>query len=91
MDRLNLDQTGARHGVLYRHSLQMGDDTVTLENIATMAIEDESFQPYKTSGNRKATGLWTGLALTLFLVSMISFAVNLEVLKGEIIGTRIKS
>jgi hypothetical protein len=49
---------------------------VTLENVATMAIEDESFQPYKTPKNRQATGLWTGLALILFLVSMIAFAVT---------------
>ncbi|MCI4645363.1 MAG: hypothetical protein MRY64_11310 [Hyphomonadaceae bacterium] len=75
MDRLNLDQTGARRGELFRHSLQMGDDTVTIENIATMAIEDESFLPYRTEKNRQATGLWVGLGLISFLISMICFAI----------------
>ena len=75
MDRLNLDQTGARRGELYRHSLQMGDDTVTLENIATMAIENDQFMPYKTEPNRRSVGLWTGLALVTFLTGSVAFAI----------------
>lgn len=75
MDRLKLDQTGARRGQLFRHSLQMGDDTVSIENIATMAIEHEQFMPYRTEKNRQTTGLWTGLGLVALFISMISFAI----------------
>ncbi len=52
LDRQTLDMTGARQGDLHEHTLQMGDDTVTLANIATMAIETRQFQPFDTPRNR---------------------------------------
>lgn len=75
MDRLTLDQTGARRGQVFRHSIQMGDDTVTLENIATLTIEDERFQPYKTPRNQQAMALWTSLFTISALVFIISLAI----------------
>ncbi|MEM0986729.1 MAG: DUF6232 family protein [Pseudomonadota bacterium] len=52
LDRQTLDMTGARSGELYEHTLQMGDETITLANIATMAIETQQFQPYDMPRNR---------------------------------------
>jgi len=75
MDRLTLDQAGARRGQLFRHSIQMGDDTVTLENVATLTIENERFQPYRTPRNQQALALWTGLGIFSGLVFIIMFAV----------------
>lgn len=75
MDRLRLDQAGARRGELFQHSLQMGDDTVTVGNIATMAIERETFQPYQTPGNRRRLGLHVGLSLTFLFIAAIALAV----------------
>lgn len=74
MDRLRLDQAGARRGQLFQHSLQMGDDTVTVNNIATMAIERETFQPYQTPRNRSHLGLHVGLAMIFLFAAIIALA-----------------
>ncbi|MEM1105224.1 MAG: DUF6232 family protein [Pseudomonadota bacterium] len=78
MDRLTLDQTGARRGQVFRHSIQMGDDTVTLENIATLTIENERFQPHRTPRNRQVLALWTGLGL----ISGLTFIITLAIWSG---------
>ncbi|MEM1149676.1 MAG: DUF6232 family protein [Pseudomonadota bacterium] len=75
MDRLTLDQAGARHGELFRHSLQMGGDTVTIENIATLSILSEQFQPFKTPRNQNALGLWTALGIISGLTFIIMLAI----------------
>jgi len=75
MERLTLDQAGARRGELFRHSLQMGGDTVTIENIATLSILSEQFQPYKTPGNQRVLGLWTGAGI----VSALTFVISLGI------------
>lgn len=69
MDRLNIDQAGARHGELFAHSLQLGDDTVTLENIATMSIESERFRPFETPRNRRVLGFHVGMASLSFVIA----------------------
>lgn len=70
MDRQTLDQEGARAGELLRHSLQLGDDTVTVDNIATMGIQTETFQPYRTARNQRQMGLLVG-AFSVFLVAAV--------------------
>lgn len=71
MDRLTIDQEGARHGELFAHSLQLGNETVTLGNIATMAIEKERFRPFETPRNRQALGLYLGLSAVALVMALI--------------------
>jgi len=52
LDRQTLDMTGARQGQLFEHTLQMGDEMVTLANIATIAIETQQFQAFDMPRNR---------------------------------------
>lgn len=75
MDRLTLDQAGARRGELFRHSIQMGGDTVTIENIATLSIVSERFEPYKTPRNQGALGVWIGLGILSALTFIVSLAI----------------
>ncbi|MEM9739806.1 MAG: DUF6232 family protein [Pseudomonadota bacterium] len=75
MDRLTLDQAGARRGELFRHSIQMGGDTVTIENIATISIQSERFEPFRTPRNQRALGFWTALGVVSGLVFIISLAI----------------
>ncbi len=74
MERLRLDQEGARTGELFEHSLQLGDDTVTLGNIATMAIGQERFRPWDTPRNRQRLGLWLVCAAACFLIGILALA-----------------
>lgn len=74
MDRLTLDQTGARTGRISARSLRMGDDTVNINNIATMSIEQQSFQPYRTPRNRQMMGLWVGFCLMGFFFAFVFLA-----------------
>ena len=71
MDRLTIDQEGARRGELFAHSLQLGNETVTLGNIATMAIEKERFRPFETPRNRQALGLYLGLSAVALVMALI--------------------
>ncbi|NBC20968.1 MAG: hypothetical protein GVY06_08010 [Alphaproteobacteria bacterium] len=74
MERLNLDQAGARTGELYQHSLQLGDETVTLGNIATMAVEQEHFRPWDTPGNRRRLGMRLAYISACFLIGLLALA-----------------
>lgn len=74
MDRLTLDQEGARTGRLYAHSLQMGDDTVTLSNIATMGVEKHKFRPYDTPRNRSTMRTYLGFASVALVLELAVFA-----------------
>lgn len=74
MDRLTLDQEGARRGELLRHSLQLGDDTVTVDNIATMGIQSETFQPYRTPRNQRRLGLYVGFFSIFLVVAVLTLA-----------------
>lgn len=71
MDRLTIDQEGARRGELFAHSLQLGNETVTLGNIATMTVEAERFRPYETPRNRRALGLYLGLSGVALIAALI--------------------
>ncbi|MEM6665482.1 MAG: hypothetical protein AAF638_03675 [Pseudomonadota bacterium] len=71
---MTLDQEGARRGELLRHSLQLGDDTVTVNNIATMGIQSEQFQPYRTTRNRRHLSLHVGFFSIFLVVAVLVLA-----------------
>lgn len=52
MDRQTLDMEGARQGEISAASLQMGDDTIAIQRIATMTVEANEFFPWDTPNNR---------------------------------------
>ena len=52
MDRQTLDMEGARQGEISAASLQMGDDTIAIQRIATMTVEANDFFPWDTPKNR---------------------------------------
>lgn len=67
MDRQTLDMEGARRGELSAASLQMGDDTIAIQRIATMSIESVEFLPWDTPANRRVQGLYASFfVLNLF-------------------------
>lgn len=67
MERLTLDRQGARRGDLLAASLQFGDDTIAIQRIATMSIQDLTFQPWLTPGNQRLQSLYsTGFVVALF-------------------------
>ncbi len=67
MERLSLDRQGARRGDLLAASLQLGDDTIAIQRIATMSIQDLRFQPWLTPGNQRLQSLYsTGFVAALF-------------------------
>ena len=72
MDRQTIDQEGARTGQLFAHTLQLGPDTVTLKNIATMSIESETFQPWDTPRNRRVQRWILGTASLSVLVALVA-------------------
>ena len=74
LDRLTLDQEGARTGELFAHTLQMGDDTDTLSNIATMGVETQKFRPYDTPSNRGRLRLVLGVASLAFVGCILTLA-----------------
>ena len=75
MQRLKLDQAGARTGELFEHSLQLGDETVTLGNIATMGIDKERFRPWDTPANRRRLGMRMVYMSVCFLIGILALAV----------------
>ena len=73
MERLSLDRQGARRGDLLAASLQLGDDTIAIQRIATMSIQDLEFQPWLTPGNQRLQSLFsTGFVAMLFAVMAIA-------------------
>lgn len=67
MDRQTLDMEGARQGELSAASLQMGDDTIAIQRIATMSVESMDFLPWDTPANRKVQSLYASFfVLNLF-------------------------
>lgn len=74
LDRQTLDMTGARTGELFEHTLQLGDETVTLANIATMAIETERFRPFDMPRNRVAQRLALVAASFAFIAAILCLA-----------------
>lgn len=70
MERLTLDMEGARRGDLSAASLQLGDDTIAIQRIATMSVEAHEFAPYDTPKNRRAQSLFA-----TFFVASLFFAI----------------
>jgi len=70
MDRLTLDMEGARRGDLSAASLQLGDDTIAIQRIATMTVEANTFSPYDTSANQRRQGVFA-----TFFVAAMFFAI----------------
>ena len=66
MDRQTLDMEGARRGELSAASLQLGDDTIAIQRIATMSVESKDFLPWDTPANRKVQALYA----TFFVMNM---------------------
>lgn len=69
MDRQTLDMEGARQGEISAASLQMGDDTIAIQRIATMTVEANEFAPWDTPRNRQ-----TQKAYATFFVALMFFA-----------------
>ena len=69
MDRQTLDMEGARQGEISAASLQMGDDTIAIQRIATMSVEAKDFFPWDTPKNRV-----TQKGYATAFVSMMFFA-----------------
>lgn len=79
MDRLTLDMEGARAGEISAASLQMGDDTIAIQRIATMSIDAHEFAPWDTPKNRATKDLYaTGFIGCLFfgLGAMVWFVLR---------------
>ena len=74
LDRQTLDMTGARTGEIFEHTLQFGDETVTLANIATMAVETDEFQPFDMPGNRSRQRLALVAASFAFIAGVLTGA-----------------
>ena len=67
MDRQTLDMEGARRGEISAASLQMGDDTIAIQRIATMSVESMEFYPWDTPANRRVQSLYASFfVLNLF-------------------------
>ena len=69
MDRQTLDMEGARQGEISAASLQMADDTIAIQRIATMTVESKDFFPWDTPNNRA-----TQKAYATAFVSLMFFA-----------------
>ncbi|MEZ6000023.1 hypothetical protein [Hyphomonas sp.] len=69
MDRQTLDMEGARQGEISAASLQLGDDTIAIQRIATMSVEGKDFFPWDTPKNRV-----TQKGYATAFVSMMFFA-----------------
>ena len=66
MDRQTLDMEGARQGEISAASLQMADDTIAIQRIATMTVESNEFFPWDTPRNRQTQSVYA----TLFVAAM---------------------
>jgi hypothetical protein len=74
MERQTLDQEGARFGEVSALSLQMGDDTIAIQRIATMTVEAHKFKPWDTPRNRSTQGLIATLALAALFFGLAGAA-----------------
>lgn len=71
MDRQTLDMEGARRGEISAASLQMGDDTIAVQRIATMSVESMTFFPWDTPTNRRIKSIYaTFFVMNLFFGMM---------------------
>lgn len=71
MDRQTLDMEGARRGEISAASLQMGDDTIAIQRIATMSVEAKDFFPWDTPKNRVTQKGYATAFVTLMFFALL--------------------
>jgi len=74
LDRQTLDMEGARQGEISAASLQMGDDTIALNRIATMTVEAHTFTPWDTPRNRQTQSFYATSAIAAFFFGLLAMA-----------------
>jgi hypothetical protein len=74
MERQTIDQEGARQGEVSAASMQVGDDTIAIQRIATMTVEKHEFFPWDTPANRKTQSVYTTVCVGLLFFGLAGFA-----------------
>jgi hypothetical protein len=74
MDRQTLDMEGARRGEISAASLQMGEDTIAIQCIATMSVESMEFAPWETPANRRAQSLYASFFVINLFFGLMALA-----------------
>ncbi len=74
LDRQTLDQEGARQGEISAASLQMGNDTIAINRIATMTVEAKTFKPWDTPKNRQTQSFYATCAIGALFFGFLSIA-----------------
>lgn len=74
MDRQTLDMEGARRGEITPASLQLGDDTIAIQRIATMSVESMEFSPWDTEANRRTKGLYASFFVINLFFGLLALA-----------------
>ncbi|MEZ5997770.1 MAG: hypothetical protein R3B98_03645 [Hyphomonas sp.] len=74
MDRQTLDMEGARQGEISAASLQLGNDTIAIQRIATMSVEANEFFPWDTPRNRQTQSLYATLFVGSMFFALCAFA-----------------
>ncbi|MFN7055131.1 hypothetical protein [Hyphomonas sp.] len=71
MDRQTLDMEGARQGEISAASLQLGDDTIAVKQVATMSVERHEFAPWDTPRNRKVQSVYATLSVSALFFGLV--------------------
>lgn len=74
MDRQTLDMEGARRGEISSASLQMGDDTIAIQRIATMSVESMEFFPWDTPANRRVKSVYASFFVVNLFFGFMALA-----------------
>lgn len=74
MDRQTLDMEGSRRGEISSASLQLGDDTIAIQCIATMSVESMEFAPWDTPANRRAKSIHASLFVINLFFGLLALA-----------------
>ena len=74
MDRQTLDMEGARRGELSAASLQLGDDTIAIQAVATMSVETQKFFPWDTEANQQAQKINASLFVGGMFIAIMALA-----------------
>ena len=74
MDRQTLDMEGARRGELSAASLQLGEDTIAVQAIATMSIETQKFFPWDTEANQQSQKINASLFVGGMFIAIMALA-----------------
>ncbi len=74
MDRQTLDMEGARQGEVSAATLQLGDDTIAIQRIATMSIQNHKFKPWDTETNRQIQGVYATSCVGLLFFGLVGIA-----------------